>query len=1189
MRRLFLTLALCLLPLAGGAQEDAAVTERDRDFLTAFLEDNLSGIGRTVRIDGFRGALSSRATFDELTIADTEGVWITIRDGAIGWNRSALLSGRVEIGEMSAAEIDLPRRPAGSGATAEASGFSLPDLPVSVDIGTIRADRVVLGEALFGAAAVVRLNGTMHLEGGEGTADLSIDRTDGPRGTLSLTGGYANATRKATLDLLVAEGPDGIAANLLNLPDRPSIELAIHGTGVIDDFATDVALSTDGTRRMSGSLTTRTAAAGAGTAPERSFAVDLHGDIAPLFLPDYRDFFGPDVALRAEGRRLPSGRLDLTQLDLDARGLDLSGRLSLAPEGIPVRAALTARLGLSGGGELLLPLRGPRTFVRSGELKIGYDQARGDGWTLDGVLDGYRRAGLSVGSVTLSGSGRIARAGAGGVDKARAGGTIRFAATGLAPTDPALAQALGPELRGRAVFSWQEDEPLRLPAFDVTGQGYGATGRAALTDPEAGTVLSGRVEATVADLGRFSALAGRPLGGTGTLAVSGSGGLLSGIFDIEATLSGRDLTMDLPEVDRLLAGESRIALSAARDTTGITIRALDLRAASLSAGASGRLATGASDLRAVLEFSDLSALGPRYRGALTGEARLTDAGETRTITFDASGNGLGVGRPEVDRLLAGRTELSVVAAGRDGRVRLDSLSLANPQLSVTARSATGDARRRIDLSARLADMALLAPGFPGPLSATGTVTETAGGWSVDLSGDGPGATTARVTGTLAEDLSSADLALSGSGQSAIVNPFITPRNVEGPVSFDLRLSGPLAMTSLSGRIALQGGRLVAPTFGIELEGLQLEADLAGGSATVEGRAAVRGGGEVSLSGPVTLAAPFAGDLTIRLAAATLRDPELFDTAVSGTLRVNGPLRGGAMISGDVTLGRTEVRVPSTGLGADPVLREITHVREPAAVHETRVRAGLAGGSGAPGVSGAAERRGPPFALDLSITAPERIFVRGRGLDAELGGALRLTGTTDNIVPSGRFTLIRGRLDLLGKRFTIDEGTIELQGALTPYIRFAAQSESNGITVSIIIEGEATAPDIRFVSSPDLPEEEVLAQLLFGRSLTSLSPLQAAQLASAVAQLAGTGGEGVVGRLRNSFGLDDLDVTATEDGSAALRAGKYLSEKVYTDVTVGAEGKTEINLNLDIRPGVTARGTLGSDGSSGIGIYYERDY
>ena len=1184
MRRLLLILVLCLLPFPGGAQEDA--TERDRDFLTAFLEDNLSGLGRTVRIEGFRGALSSRATFDELSIADAEGVWITIRDGAIGWNRSALLSGRIEINEMSAAEIDLPRRPAASGTTAEASGFSLPELPVSVDIGTLRADRVVLGEALFGAAAVVRLNGRMHLEGGEGTAELAIDRTDGPRGTLSFTGRYANATRKATLDLLVAEGADGIAANLLGLPDRPSIQLAVHGDGVIDDFATDVALSTDGIRRLSGRVTFL-AAGSAGGAPERRFAADLSGDIAPLLLPDYRDFFGPDVALQAEGRRLPSGQIDLTRLDLDAKGLDLSGRLSLAPEGVPLEASLTVRLGLAGGGELLLPLSGPRTFVRSGDLKLRYDRTKGEGWTLGGALSGYRRTDLSIGSVTLSGSGRIGRAGSGGVGTARAGGTLTFVAAGLEPADPAIAEALGPELRGRVIFSWQEGEPLRLPVFDLTGQGYDAKGSATLTGPETGTVMSGRVAASVADLERFSTLAGRPLGGAGALEVSGSAGVLSGFFDIEANVTGRDLTMDQPEIDRLLAGESRIAFSAARDTAGITLRKLAINAATLSANVTGQLATGASDLRATLDFSDLSALGPGYRGALTGEARLTEAGETRTMTFDASGNGLGVGQPEMDRLLAGPVKLGVVATERAGKVRLETLSLSNPQFTATAQGATQgaieDTLRRIELSARLADMAILAPGFPGPLSAAGTVTETADGYAVDLSGEGPGATNARVSGTLAPDFSAADLSLTGGGQSAIVNPFIAPRNVEGPVSFDLRLKGPVSPASLSGRVALEGGRLVAPTFGIELEGVRLAADLAGGRATVQGSAAVRGGGEVTLSGPVALAAPHDGDLTIRLAGARLRDPELFDTTVSGSVRVNGPLPGGAMISGAVTLGRTEVRVPSTGLGADPVLREITHVHEPAAVRATRVRAGLAE------VAGAATRRGPSFGLDLTIAAPERIFVSGRGLDAELGGSLRVTGTTDNIVPSGRFSLIRGRLDLLGKRFTIDEGMIELQGALTPYIRFAAESESNGITVTIVIEGEASAPEIHFLSSPELPEEEVMAQLLFGRGLTSLSPLQAAQLASAVAQLAGTGGEGIVGRLRSSFGLDDLDVTAAEDGSAAVRAGKYLSEKVYSDVTVGAEGKTEINLNLDIRPGVTARGTLGSDGSSGIGIYYERDY
>jgi translocation and assembly module TamB len=228
-------------------------------------------------------------------------------------------------------------------------------------------------------------------------------------------------------------------------------------------------------------------------------------------------------------------------------------------------------------------------------------------------------------------------------------------------------------------------------------------------------------------------------------------------------------------------------------------------------------------------------------------------------------------------------------------------------------------------------------------------------------------------------------------------------------------------------------------------------------------------------------------------------------------------------------------------------------------------------------------------LDILVNAPNRIFIRGRGLDAELGGTLRVGGTTADIVPSGGLQLIRGRLDLLGRRFTLDEGSATLQGRLVPFLRLVATTESDGTLVQIIIEGEADEPAITFRSVPPLPEEEVLARLLFGRDITAISPLQAAQLASAIATLAGRGGDGIVSRLRQGFGLDDLDVVTAEDGTAAVRAGRYLSENVYTDVTVGADGKTELNLNLDLSPSVTVRGRVGSDGESGIGIFYERDY
>ena len=280
-----------------------------------------------------------------------------------------------------------------------------------------------------------------------------------------------------------------------------------------------------------------------------------------------------------------------------------------------------------------------------------------------------------------------------------------------------------------------------------------------------------------------------------------------------------------------------------------------------------------------------------------------------------------------------------------------------------------------------------------------------------------------------------------------------------------------------------------------------------------------------------------------------------------------------------------MQIPSTGVSGLGDLPDLRHRSEPADVRATRARAGLLGVDG--GRNGGAAGR--PFGLNLSISAPNRIFLRGRGLDAELGGELFLRGTTAAIAPSGAFNLVRGRLDILGRRLNLTEASLVLEGNFIPTVGIAATTESDGIATSIRIDGPASEPEVSFTSNPELPEEEVLSRLLFGRGLDTLSPLQAAQLANAVATLAGRGGLGVMGRLRQGFGLDDLDIRTTEDGSAALTAGKYLSENLYSEVSVGADGQSKINLNLDLTDSITVRGSAQADGETGIGIFFEKDY
>lgn len=1180
MRR-FLILLLCIAPLALLAQEAATpdATERDRSFLTGLIEDNLSGAGRNVRLDGFAGALSSRATFEQLTIADDQGVWLTLRDGAISWNRSALLRGRIDIAEMTAAEIDLPRRPVTEDTPSEAKGFSLPELPVSVNIGKLSAARVRLGAPILGAAAEVQLTGAIQLEGGDGSADIAVTRVDGQTGTLSLKGSYANSTREATLDLLLKEAADGIAVGLLDIPGRPSAELAVHGTGVIDQFRADVSLRTDGQPRVGGhvQLGSSTDASGAVT---RRFSTALSGDITPLFLPDYQEFFGDDVSLEAEGQMLPSGQMDLTRLVVDSRGVDLTGRLSLSPERLPLQAAMTLRVGLADGGDVLLPIPAEKTLVSAADLRLRYDSRRDNGWTLDGTMTGLKRPSMTIGSLDIDGSGRVdlGQAGPGGI-----GGNLKFAAAGIAPAEVALQQALGPAISGNTAFSWQQGGRLQLNGLSVDGQGYNAKGELTVDGLESGVELVADLSAEVADLSRLSGLAGRDLGGAGRVTVKGSYQLLSGIADAEVSVAGRDLTASVTELDNLMKGDTRFAASIRRDEAGTNIRSASLNAQTLTATAEGLISSTNSDIRAKLAFTDLSALGGKYSGGLTAEATIKGPAEAREIALTATGNGLGIGQADVDRIIGGQSDLSLSLVQKGTVIELRDFALKNGQVTLDAQGAATDSGRIITLSSRLRDMALLAPGFPGPLTLDGQIAQTASGYDLDLKASGPGNTKATIAGTAAADFSTADLRIDGGAQAAMINPFIAPNNVAGPVTFDLRLSGAPALSSLSGKVGLQNASLVAPVFGVELNAVNVTADLAGERAVLSASSQVKGGGTLRLSGPVGLTPPFNGDLAIELSSVQLRDPELYDTAVSGALKVSGPLTGGAMISGNLALGTTELRIPSTGFGAQAALEGITHVAEPAAVRRTRERAGL--------VDKAGTTKTPmrPFGLDVTITAPRQIFVRGRGLDAELGGALRVGGTTDDVVPSGQFDLIRGRLDVLGERFSIDEGLIQLQGALTPYVRFAATTESGGIRATILIEGDATAPEIIFRSTPDLPQEEVISHLLFGQSLNNLSPFQAAQLASAVATLAGRGGEGIVSKLRKSFGLDDLDLTSAEDGSTGVRIGKYLSENIYTDVDTGSDGKTELNINLELRRDLTVRGTVGADGTGGVGVFFERDY
>jgi translocation and assembly module TamB len=229
-------------------------------------------------------------------------------------------------------------------------------------------------------------------------------------------------------------------------------------------------------------------------------------------------------------------------------------------------------------------------------------------------------------------------------------------------------------------------------------------------------------------------------------------------------------------------------------------------------------------------------------------------------------------------------------------------------------------------------------------------------------------------------------------------------------------------------------------------------------------------------------------------------------------------------------------------------------------------------------------------LDIQLDAPSQIFVRGRGIDAEVGGNITIRGSAAAPQVAGAFTMRRGRLTILNRRLDFsDRSRITFAGDLTPALDMEATSTSGTTTLTVDVTGLATDPAITFSSSPALPQDEVLAQLIFGQSMSRLSPVQIAQLADAVSQLAGNRSTSLFEGLRNQLGVDDLDISTDEKGQTSVSVGRYLNERTYFELQQGGESGAKAIINLDVGRGVKLRGAAGGKGDGEAGIVYEHDY
>jgi translocation and assembly module TamB len=1149
---ILVTSALCLTgPVPLAAQDSDA----EPSFLESFLQDNLSGDNQFITVSGLSGAFSSQASIEQLTVADEAGVWLELTKAELDWNRLALLRGEFQVNHLTAAEIKVLRAPQPlpedpSLPPPEATPFQLPELPVSVELGEISLERIELGQPLLGFAATLNLNGNLKLADGSLKTELKVNRLDKPGDKLRLLAGYSNESRQIDLDLDLSEAADGLIATSLQLPGRPSLQLTAAGSGPVKDFTAKIALATNGSERLAGEVVLKaqptqsadtTTDTTAPTAGGIGFAADLGGDIDVLLQPDFRPFFGPDLRLTLRGTTASNGAgLTLDSFALLSRALHLSGALSMTTAGqldtANLRASITAPQGQTA---VMLPLPGADTTLAQAEI-LAQKTSNGP-WSINADLRqlSHPQALISQGSISAQGLLQQAEGTPLSLD-----GDIKADLTGLSLRDPGLAAAIGSDISLSTNLTSEGPGALALSDLLLQGEDYQASGDLAFHGLDAGLEVAADLRLGAASLARFSALADRPLEGALQAQLKGGFTPLSGAFDTDLALQGQGLTTGLAELDRLTGGSLALTFAGGRDASGLAIEDFQLDSGLITAQASGRLNStdGALSLNAGLK--DLNPLLPQMSGPLGLQGEVTRSGDSLS-----------------------------------GTLRLEG---PNASFADLEGQATLDGAADFTFDASLKDLQRFVPDLPGTLTATGEIQRRDARWQINASTKAPAGAEAELSGSFDEASGEADISSSGTARLEGANPFIKPNLLKGTARFDLALKGPPSLAALRGKITTAGASLALPAAAQRLDDIGATVTLQDSRAQIEISARPRDGGSLRVSGPVSLTPPFEGALNIAIQEAVLTDKLIYKTIVNGDLDLTGQLASNSRLSGRIDIGETTINLNTAGgsVSAAPI-PPLRHINEPRAVRQTRVRAGLI-------QSGASSGGAGSLALDVIIDAPGRIYARGRGLNAELGGQVHLRGNTAALAPSGQISLVRGTFDILGRRLELDEGRITLLGDLKPYLEFRSSASTSTGTATLEITGAIDAPQIKVTSDPPRPSDQALALLLFGDNLDDLSPLALARLANSALQLSGRG-LGNKNALRDKTGADKVELGLDNIGSGLLGIGGYISDKAYTDFNVNTRGDSELSLNVDLTDSVTVTGTVDNQGESGFGLFFKRDY
>ncbi|MGH8007261.1 MAG: translocation/assembly module TamB domain-containing protein, partial [Candidatus Binatia bacterium] len=425
------------------------------------------------------------------------------------------------------------------------------------------------------------------------------------------------------------------------------------------------------------------------------------------------------------------------------------------------------------------------------------------------------------------------------------------------------------------------------------------------------------------------------------------------------------------------------------------------------------------------------------------------------------------------------------------------------------------------------------------------------------------------------------------------------RDVQGTLSMDVRVRGPVDALAPSGQIRVSQGQAQVIPLGLRLTDLDLQVGLTPDAVQITQLSARAGDGRLTGSGKLALQQYTITTLALTLNADRFRviKTREYEAAVSGQIVGSGSLQypfiRGALTVEDARLRPDLALLQSGPSPPDPTIIVVEHAQAPTAP----------GQPAQPTPEQTDSRFAPPqpdlapqLSLDMAVTVPRGTWVHLDDGSIELMGEVRIQkGPQEDMVLAGAVETVRGWYVFQGRKFRLERGRVVFTGGIPidPGLDVVALYTLPDYRVYVAIGGTASTPTLTLRSEPTLEQADILSVLAFGRPVEQLTGGEKASLQSrAVQATVGYVAADLRRSVADKLGVENLEVDVGSSlAESSIGVGKQVSRNIFvsTSQKLGNKQEREVAIEYHLIPGWQLKTSSTSKGHHGVDLFWEKRY